>query len=239
MERYLLIAHRCGPGKSPEQSIASARNAISVGADMVEMDIQYTSDGIPVICHDPNTKRMFGEDCLVSNMTFNHFMGLRQIQDSSYPSHSLQNIFDSGINPVLFHCKITGSRLEDLARRVADNDFVDRCVIGVQQPEDVEIIKSVSDDIRVLSFMPTIDLFDKFLSSRAEYIRLWEPWTNQNLIDKVHSSGKKVWIMAGEPRPDSVGYTSAENLIKWKAMGCDGVLINDIAWAKGILENND
>lgn len=234
--RYLLIAHRCGPGKYPEQSIASARNAISVGADMVEMDIQYTSDGIPVICHDPNTKRMFGEDCLVKDMAFCHFMTLRQVQDSSYPSHSLQNIFESGINPVLFHCKITGSRLEDLAKRIVCNDFKDKCVIGVQQPEDVEIIKAVSEDIRVLSFMPSIDLFDRFLKSKAEYIRLWEPWVNQELVDRVHNAGKKVWIMAGEPRPDSVGYTSADNLIRWKKMGCDGVLVNDIVWAKGVLE---
>lgn len=66
----MLIAHRCGPGKFPEQSIASARNAIDDGADMVEMDIQYTKDRIPVICHDLSAKRMFGEDTLVSEMTF-------------------------------------------------------------------------------------------------------------------------------------------------------------------------
>ena len=106
MNNFCLIAHRCGPSKYPEQSIASARHALLVGADMVEMDIQYTSDGIPVICHDPNTKRMFGEDCLVENMDYNHFMSLRQVQDSAFPSHSLENVLESNVQPVLFHCKI-------------------------------------------------------------------------------------------------------------------------------------
>ena len=67
----ILIAHRCGPDVYPEQSIASARHALSLGADFVEMDIQYTCDGIPVICHDPNVERIFGMDKLCSDMTLN------------------------------------------------------------------------------------------------------------------------------------------------------------------------
>ena len=67
----------------------------------------------------------------------------------------------------------------------------------------------------------------------ADFIRLWEGWVTEEKIKKVHDAGKKVWIMAGPP--ENVGYTSAENLLSWRKMGADGVLVNDIPWARKVL----
>ncbi len=233
----LLIAHRSGPGRYPEQSIASARHSLESGADIVEMDIQYTEDGFPVICHDPSALRMFGVDKLVREMSFQEFMGLRQVQDSSYPSHSLQDVIDSDVAPVLFHCKISGPVLADLAGRLASAGG-GPWVVGVRKPEDVRIIKDSASCIRVLSFMEDEDYLGAFLSGDADYIRLWEDWVTQERIDRIHKAGKQVWIMAGKRTPSGVGYTEAGNLIAWEAMGVDGILVNDIAWAKDVLRRN-
>ena len=81
--RPLLIAHRCGPSIYPEQSVASAQYALRCHADMVEMDVQFTSEGVPVICHDLNTERVFGVDCLVRDMSYETFMALRHVKDRS------------------------------------------------------------------------------------------------------------------------------------------------------------
>lgn len=53
---------------------ASAQYALRCHADMVEMDVQFTSEGVPVICHDLNTERVFGVDCLVRDMSYETFM---------------------------------------------------------------------------------------------------------------------------------------------------------------------
>lgn len=230
----MLIAHRCGPGKFPEQSIASARNAIDDGADMVEMDIQYTKDRIPVICHDLSAKRMFGEDTLVSEMTFEHFMSLRQIGDRSYPSHSLDDVLQSGLAPILFHCKFSGILLADFATRIKAAGFEHRCVIGVLDEGDVAIVKR-NYDIPVLAFMPEIEDMDGFLQSDADSIRLWEGWVTAQRIDMIHQFGKKAWIMACKNTSSGIGLTCAENLLNWKALGSDGILINDIPWARSVL----
>lgn len=229
----ILIAHRCGPGAFPEQSIASARHALSLGADMVEMDIQYTRDGIPVICHDPNAKRMFGVDRLVKEMTFAEFMALRQSSDPSYPSHSLENVFQTGISPVLFHCKITGDPLRDLAERIKAVAFEKKCVVGVKYAEDVPIF--LEKGVKTLAFMPAYSQLESFLDSGVEYIRLWEDWASEEDVGRIHSAAKGAWIMAGKQTPEGVGRTSEENLRMWQRWGCDGVLINDIAWAKSVL----
>ena len=46
------IAHRGGPVYQPENTLAAFRNAINVGVDWIEMDVQRTKDGVLVVFHD-------------------------------------------------------------------------------------------------------------------------------------------------------------------------------------------
>jgi glycerophosphoryl diester phosphodiesterase len=49
----LVVAHRGASRYAPENSVAAAEMAIDQGADMIEMDIRQTADGVLVACHDP------------------------------------------------------------------------------------------------------------------------------------------------------------------------------------------
>ncbi len=230
-----LIAHRCGPDIYPEQSIASARHALSLGADYVEMDIQLTSDGELVICHDLSTARIFGVDKLCSDMTLAEFMALRHCADRSYPSHSLEDVLSTEIKPILFHCKISGEPLRKLAQTIAAHGIEKQCVIGVQSVGDVEIIKSVCAQIRVLAFMPDVKLMDAFLDTHCEYIRLWEEWVTAERVRRIHDANRQVWIMACRQEEGGVGYTTEDSMHLWLRMGVDGILVNDVCWAKNIM----
>ena len=231
-----LIAHRCGPDIYPEQSIASARHALSLGADFVEMDVQFTRDNIPVICHDPNVSRIFGVDKLCRDMTFQEFMALRHISDRSYPSHSLEDMLTSGVTPILFHCKFSGQPLLILAEFIQRHNFENQCVIGISRTEDINLIRSVCKDIRTLAFMPKASDLDDFVSSPVDIIRLWEDWVTEDRVRRIQASGKQIWVMAGKCTDTGVGYTTEENMRFWISLGVDGILINDVRWAKGILE---
>lgn len=48
----LIIGHRGSAGTKPENTIASLRDAIEAGADMVEFDIRTTKDGYAILSHD-------------------------------------------------------------------------------------------------------------------------------------------------------------------------------------------
>lgn len=52
MSRPLVIAHRGASGFAPENTAAAVATAIELGADMVEVDVQLSRDGHPVIFHD-------------------------------------------------------------------------------------------------------------------------------------------------------------------------------------------
>src|SRR5262245_53087723 len=47
-----VIAHRGASGTCPENTLPAFRRAADVGAQMVELDVQLTRDGQPVVIHD-------------------------------------------------------------------------------------------------------------------------------------------------------------------------------------------
>jgi len=55
--RPLNIAHRGARSLAPENTLAAARKALEVGADMWELDIQMTADGELIVIHDSTLKR--------------------------------------------------------------------------------------------------------------------------------------------------------------------------------------
>jgi glycerophosphoryl diester phosphodiesterase len=47
-----IIGHRGARGLLPENTIAGFERALALGVDMVEIDVQVTADGVPVVVHD-------------------------------------------------------------------------------------------------------------------------------------------------------------------------------------------
>ena len=56
-DMFTIIAHRGASAYYPENTLASFEGAIALGADMVELDVQLTSDGEVVVFHDEKISR--------------------------------------------------------------------------------------------------------------------------------------------------------------------------------------
>ncbi|MFH1092096.1 MAG: glycerophosphodiester phosphodiesterase family protein [Pseudomonadota bacterium] len=55
--RPLNIAPRGARSRAPENTLAAARQALSAGADMWELDVRFTADQVPVVLHDDTLLR--------------------------------------------------------------------------------------------------------------------------------------------------------------------------------------
>lgn len=58
MHQENLVAHRGYPLHYPENTIAGIEAALAAGAKYVEVDIQLTRDGVPVVFHDRDLQRL-------------------------------------------------------------------------------------------------------------------------------------------------------------------------------------
>ncbi|MFJ6108463.1 glycerophosphodiester phosphodiesterase [Pseudarthrobacter sp. NPDC092401] len=56
-ERPLLVAHRGDQYGAPENTMAAFRQATALGADVIELDVQLSRDGVPVVIHDDTLDR--------------------------------------------------------------------------------------------------------------------------------------------------------------------------------------
>lgn len=65
-----LIAHRGYQQHFPENSPRAINEAIACGAHYIEIDVQFSSDGIPLICHDDDLLRIAGINKKLSAYTF-------------------------------------------------------------------------------------------------------------------------------------------------------------------------
>jgi glycerophosphoryl diester phosphodiesterase len=64
----IAIAHRGDPIGQRENTLPAFEAAERQGADMVELDLQRTADGVIVVLHDPTLLRLWGVDRAVADL---------------------------------------------------------------------------------------------------------------------------------------------------------------------------
>ncbi len=75
-DQFLNIAHRGGARLAPEETMVAYQNAVAVGADVLEIDLHATSDGVVVCMHDETVDRTTNGEGTIRGMTFDELRAL-------------------------------------------------------------------------------------------------------------------------------------------------------------------
>lgn len=73
---FAVIGHRGAAGLAPENTISSFLKAVEVGADLVELDVQVTLDGVAIALHDEDLKRVAGIDVNARRSSYKDLSGI-------------------------------------------------------------------------------------------------------------------------------------------------------------------
>ncbi|WP_448664014.1 glycerophosphodiester phosphodiesterase family protein [Sphingomonas sp. CJ20] len=73
----LIASHRGGHLKAPENSLAAVDEAVAAGADVVEVDVQVSADGVPFILHDRTLERTTNGIGRAADKTYAELRALR------------------------------------------------------------------------------------------------------------------------------------------------------------------
>ena len=65
--RVQVIGHRANTGNNPENTLAGIRQAFDAGADLVEVDVRPSAEGVPVLMHDATIERTTNGEGKVSD----------------------------------------------------------------------------------------------------------------------------------------------------------------------------
>jgi glycerophosphoryl diester phosphodiesterase len=122
----LCIAHRGASALAPENTLRAFECALALGADGIELDAQTTCDGIPVVFHDADLRRLTGKAGRLAACSWSELRGLRV---GGEPIPSLREALAFARNRMLVQVEIKkGARMAPILGAIRSTRTA-RCVI--------------------------------------------------------------------------------------------------------------
>src|SRR5713226_6958835 len=81
-----IVAHRGASASYPENTLVAFDAAIRAGADMIELDVRLTADGVPVVIHDPDVATTTDGFGFVHELTLTQVRALHAGTDPAVPA---------------------------------------------------------------------------------------------------------------------------------------------------------
>jgi len=157
----LVAAHRGGALLWPENSLTAFRNALALGADLLETDVHLTRDGEVVILHDPTLERTTTGAGRVSEASLADLapLRLRARDGAATPDHipTLSQVLDVLVPSraqLLLEIKVGADRQrypgieEKVLALVRDHRLAARTVIMAFEGETVRRIRVLEPSMR-------------------------------------------------------------------------------------------
>ena len=228
VDRTLVIAHRTCPLGAPENSLEGVRLAASVGADYVEIDIRRTSDGVPVLMHDPLLGRTTGRWWPVRATSSRRMREVRlRANGERVPSLAdvLEQLPDGlGLAVDIKDAGAAPAVLAEVRRRNA----TDRVLLWSQRGRAVRYLAQAADGIEVALLRDTHDAAgdQRFLHDAVRWgaraISVHEGSLARDLPCRAHARGLRVYTWFQDLARQRGGVTS----------GLDGVVTDWVAEAR-------
>ncbi len=153
---FIIIAHRGASAYYPENTMAAFHGALELGAEMIELDVMLSRDGIPVIFHDAQLNRHTNGKGLLSKHTLAE---LKKLNAGSWfdPRFSDQRI--PTLEEVLaFASGKIALNIEIKSEAVSDKIEVEKkCLELVKKYRMINHVLFSSFDYRVVTHFKKID----------------------------------------------------------------------------------
>lgn len=233
---FIVHAHR-GSYRFPENTMEGIMWAVRHGY-VPEIDVQLTSDGVPVILHDTSTARtMTGSAANVSSITYADFMS-REVKAKVHGGNtgkpvSMEQVLQAvGDNPVDFEIKSltneTTDTMLELLRKYNATAIHELTSFSWEQ-----CVRAVQGGVKYVSYTWDVDAMPHSWSDMKNAgIFCGNPREDKltsSTVSAAHSAGVKVnpWLIN-----DPVAYERVT------ALGVDGITSNWPDYASGQLERN-
>lgn len=152
-------AHRGASILAPENSLSAIRRAIEDGADYIEIDVRLTADGVPVLWHDRDMRRIFGVEDAIGQVYLDHLLELDAGSWFS-PEFAGERVvtLQEAIDEVRGHARLYVDLKPDLltadeltrsvVQLLQDNDMVDQSVMAAAYPSVLREAKHLEPALR-------------------------------------------------------------------------------------------
>ncbi len=172
------IAHRGASAYEPENTLRAIERAIEMGATMLELDLHLSSDGYPVVIHDPELARTTDGRGLVSEWTLDQIQRLDAGSGERVPT--LSQVINLVRDRAELYLELKGQRTPGAVVEVLRGErFLGQAVVGSFFPWLPQKVKFREPAIRTSLLIGRdnrhVDFIEWALAIGADYVHpCWE-----------------------------------------------------------------
>ena len=202
-QRVLVAAHRSAHLVNPENSLSAIKDAIEIGADIIELDVRKTKDGVYVLLHDEKIDRTTTAKGEVSNYTFEELSKIPLLQNGQ-PTNERIPTFESALlaakGRIMIDIDFKLDSTEDainVCKLIREAGMQKQVLFFVYDYPYTSTIDSINNSIPV---MPRAynkeNVLDILKNYKVPVIHVDPSFYNDTLMSEIRSHNVRVWINA-------------------------------------------
>ena len=231
-----VCAHRGFNSVAPENSMPAFGAAVAMGAQEIEFDLWYTTDGEIVSIHDAKLDRVSTGTGLVYEKTFAQ---LRELDFGIKRGDAFKGMkiptFEEILKKFACHC-VMNIHLKTPNNEVEYDPAMLKKIIGLIDKYDCRkyvYLMTGNDNVmkQIIAMDPTIlrcqgagnrdlrwQIVDRAIAHNCQKVQLFKPYFNQEMIDKAHAHGIICNVFWSDDPEETRNFLE---------MGIDTILTND------------
>lgn len=202
--RALVTAHRGDSKNAPENTMAAIKLAVENQADIVEIDVRQTSDGVLVLMHDESLLRTTGADKLVGEVDYEFVANLDPGRDFSeeYAGErvpTLREVLEFGKeNHVFYNIELKPEDYyegyeKNIVDLIEEYEYVDNCVVASSNQDVLRKVKMLNPDIKTICIVYVI--YGNFQDMEfVDGYSVRHNFVTKDLVRKIHSFDKEIYV---------------------------------------------
>lgn len=204
-----VMAHRGLSADAPENTLYAFSDAISVGADFIELDVQQTRDGVLVVMYDSNLKRTTGVNKDIWDVDYADIQNLDAGSwfDPAYANARIPTLEETlqfvdkraKLNIEIKPTKHGSDTLEqDVAELITRYQYTDACYVTSFSYGSLKKVKEANPEIRTGYLMSVA--YGQFYSLKyADAFSLNKVFVTSQVVNAAHQQGKQIfaWTVNG------------------------------------------
>ena len=202
--RATVTAHRGDSKHAPENTMAAISLAVENQADIVEIDVRQTKDGVLVLMHDESLLRTTGVDKLVGEVDYDFVTKLDPGSDFSeeYAGEkvpTLDEVLEFGKeNDVFYNIELKPEDYyqgyeEHIVALIEEYEYQDNCVVASSDQDALRKVKMLNPDIKTICIVHVI--YGNFQDMEfVDGYSVRHNFVTKDLVSKIHSFDKEIYV---------------------------------------------
>ncbi|MBZ0333839.1 glycerophosphodiester phosphodiesterase [Marinobacter sp. AL4B] len=218
-----VTAHRGNASLAPENTVSAIRQAINDGSDYIEIDIQLTADGVPVLWHDTDMQRIFGLPERINDLPFTQ---LRQLDAGSWFSETFSDERIASLADAIEATRGKANLLLDLKPNrneealvnavvnvLQENNAVTGTVIAAADWPILEMAKSQEPNLRTALLAQFV--VGPLWQDRYDILGIRSNRASPAMVARAHKAGNELFVWT---------VNSPEAMARFIDMGVDNII---------------